>query len=212
MEENKIDEVKALQEKVNKFLEMEKVVDLLTKNVVEFEHDGIKYRIRKPTYKQKMEVNEKRIYKYTDQLKNTSLLMEKDLIEIYKKRGIDIPALDSKILTLDKTRKALMLKLGEGLKQLLPDTELKTLKDEIQSILKEQQELTLQKILYLDSSVESQVNIYVFTYLGFLLTERQDGGNWVRGWIDYEEFMNQPDSLINTITFYVTFVSQAELP
>ena len=105
MEEvQKKEEVKALRARINKVLELDKITELLQKNQIEFDYDGIKYRVSRPTFKHKAEVNEKRIEKYTALLQNPNIMLEKDLIALYKKRGVDIADMTKKYEALNKTR------------------------------------------------------------------------------------------------------------
>jgi hypothetical protein len=209
---SKEQEIKDLRIKVTKYLEMEKVTDLLSKNVIEFDYAKDKYRVSRPTFKQKAEVNEQRIVKYIELIKNPKYVMEKDLIKIYKDRGIDIEDMDSQIKVLDDKKNALLYKLGESIKSQAQDSDLKILKDEIEKLTVAQQEISLRKIVYLDTAIESQLNVYIYTYFAFLLTEKLDGDKWVRVWSDYDSFMNESENLINTLTFYISFVIKPELP
>ena len=204
-------EVQELRDRITKYLEMEKVAELLSKNVIEFEHDGGSYRLSRPTFKQKVDVNDKRIERFTELLKNTKYLFEKDIIKLYRDRGIDIDAMTDESRTLTKQNNDLMMKLGEALKAQAPDNELQLLKTEIKKINERVQEITIQKILYLDSSIESQVEIFIYTYYGFLLTDKKVNDAWVKAWSTYEDFMDSSESLINTITYYVSFIAKTDV-
>ena len=108
-----------------------------------------------------------------------------------------------------------MIKLGEALKNESEETLLKTLKEEIQKIYTEQNEISMQKIVYLDSSIETQVNIFIYTYLGYLVTEKlvkeeHKPDSWIQAWDTYEALMNCSDGLVNTLTFYVSFIAKSD--
>jgi hypothetical protein len=78
---------------IRDILDLSEMDDLLKSNEKIFDMDGITYRVRKPNNKEKREVYQKRIEKYTELLNNEKYSLEEDLKKSYKRRGIDIDAM-----------------------------------------------------------------------------------------------------------------------
>ena len=207
MEEPKMEEKKEdIVSKTNDLLNLNEIEDLIKSNEKIFELNNISYRIQKPNFKQKQEVYKKRIEKYTEFLKDDKYLLEKDLKEIYKKRGIDLDLIDSDLKNRIIRRDEFMLKLGEEIKNNSPEDVLKLLKNEIELINSEIQELSIKKSMLLEVSIEQQLNIFMYTYFTYLLLEEKEGENWVRVWDTYEEYENGNSEVINLASYYVTMM------
>jgi hypothetical protein len=101
-----------------------------------------------------------------------------------------------------------MLKLGEYIKNSKPDSDLKTLRDEIAEIISEQQELTIRKTNLLETSIEMQILMYMYTYLAFITTEKKEGENWIRVWNTWEEFEKADNELMDRVIFYTSLISR----
>lgn len=203
--------VEDLQKKVTSVLELDKLSEMIVNNCIEYEHKGIQYRANRPNFKQKQEANEKRVEKFTQLMKDEKYMLEDQLIDMYKKKGIDIKKMDSELTVIDKQRQDYLFKLGQAIKEGKENQELLTYKEEIQKLNVKQQDLMMRRAVLMDTSLESQINVLVFTYLAFLTTEKKDGENWVRTWTQYDDFMNSEESLINLSVFYASFLSRAEL-
>lgn len=190
--ENK-EEIKKIGEEIKKNLEENLVEEGLQDNKLDFEHEGIKYRVSKPTFGQKQEAYRKKVEKFTSYLKDTNYLLEKDLKKQYLERGIDIDAMQEKIVALEKEKQALQLKLGELLVAKASDSDLKVLKDEISQIQMKQIEVSIEKSSLLEYSIEQQVFSYVYSYLTYLVAEKNVDDNWVKVWSSYKEFETSKD-------------------
>ena len=53
--------------------------------------------------------------------------------------------------------------------------------------------------------------IYVYSYLTYLISEKQEADKWVPVWKDYESFTKDTDKRIDEITFYATVIISDEL-
>ena len=210
-EKNVEKEVENLQSKIKSMLEIDKLSEMIVDNTISFEHKGSKYRAGKPTFKQKQEANEKRVTKFSELMHDEKYMMEDTLIALYLKKGVDIKDLDSKLIVLEKQRQDYMYKLGQAIKENKGNEELVTYKEEIQKINIQYQELTMKRTIYMDISLESNVNVFVYTYLAYLTIEKQENDTWVKAWKSYDEFMNCEESLINLAVFYASFLSRIEL-
>lgn len=159
-------------------------------NEIVFEHEGTEYRVRKSNYNEKQKANDFRMKKYVELLRNEDCLLEKDLRELYKKRGIDIGDMDKEILELSKQQQDLMLELGKAIKEDKNKTELEDYKNEIVNILSSIQGLNQEKQRLLEISLENRLLTEVYSYLIWLVSEKKVDGKWVQVWDEYEDFMS----------------------
>ncbi len=207
-----------LRKKVSEMVDLGKVEELLGSNKLEFTIKEQRYRVLNPTFRQKQIINEKRIEKYQELLQaktETGVFRyktEDDLIKLYKERGIDIKEMDKQFDAIEKKKNDLLFQLGQLIKDKKSEDDLKVLRNEIQSLYESQQEIYMKKAVLLDSSLETQVNIYVYTYLAFLITEKSVNGEWVKAWNTYEEFLNCEEQIINTTVQYSSLLSRSETP
>lgn len=225
MESNTSEEQKNLQEKIDKvrkdvknIQEMDVLSDLIKNNEIEFDNKGIRYRVRKPTFQHKLKANEERGRRYIALLKDKNYCLERDLIEIYKTRGIDIDEMDRRYQNLEHERKDLLNKLGEALTKSKPKEELDVFRKEIEKINTDQQEIMIRKSVLLDTSIEAQINVFVYTYLSYLITERFYPGTepsadkWEKAWNSYEEFLAEDEVLVNLVVWNATLLTRSEIP
>lgn len=203
LKQEKIDE---LSKKVKELLEIDQIEELLKKSVIEFEIDGVKYRVSKPNFKQKQETYEKRIEKFTELLKNDKYMLEEDLKKIYLKRGIDIDSIVKSIVNKSIERDNVMIKLGELVKNQAPDSELQLMKTQVEDCNKEIEKLSLYKSRLLETSIENQIVIYVYSYFTYLIAEKLVEDKWVRVWNSLDEFYNASEKLSIQISYYSAFV------
>lgn len=203
--------VEEMAEKVKDIINMDEIESLVQKNIIDFKIKDIEYRIKKPTFEQKSELNSKRLKKYIELLKDDTNLLEEDLIKIYQKRGIDIRGMQKEVEAIDKKKKNLQFDLGKALKDKEPDNRLKSMRDEIDVLRQEQEKLLMKVATLLDASIESQMNIFVITYLGYEITEKKEGENWVKAWKSYDDFIKEEDDVINHVTWYTSILSKSDI-
>lgn len=204
------EQIKDIKKKMTDVLELSETEELLKSNEKIFEHEGVTYRVRKPTFKEKQEVYQKRVEKFTELLKNDKYSLERDLIKTYLKRDIDIEAMSQEMFNKAKRRDDLMVQLGELIKNGSPDNELEQYKTEIQQLNAEIQAVTIQKTSLLEFSIENQVLIYVYSYMTFLVSEKKEGDNWIKVWKTFDEFQNSTGSLVNKLSYYTTLMGGYE--
>lgn len=197
---------KDIVKEMNEMLNLTEIAELIQNNEKIFEVDNITYRIKKPSYKQRQEVYKKKIEKYTELLKDERYLLEKDLREIYKKRGVDIDKLDMELKNKMKKRDDLMIRLGGALKLGQPENELKILENEIKELNLEIQEKSIEKSGLLEISLEQQLAIFVYTYFVFVLAEKKEGDNFIKLWNNYNEYEEGNQELINRFSYYSTMM------
>jgi hypothetical protein len=203
-------EIKEIKDKIQDMLNLNEIEELIKKNEHTFEFEGITYRVTKPNFKQKQEAYKRRIEKFTELLQNDKYMLEKDLKETYLKRGIDIDALTKEIQNKMKQRDDLMIKLGELIKNKGNELELNNFKNEIEILNSEITFLSIRKTSYLEFSLETQVMVYTYSYLTYLLAEKKEGESFVRVWNTYSDFENDKENLVNKFSYYVTVMTGVE--
>ena len=105
-----------------------------------------------------------------------------------------------------------MFKLGKAIQDQAPDNELITYRDEIKQLESEQRELLMRRTVLLEASLESQISVFLYSYLAYQVCMRKDNDVWVKAFASYDEFMSNPDeSFINICIFYVSFLARIEL-
>jgi len=213
MEENtlqdKVEKIKQDTAELDGQIETEK---LLSDNSSEFDLEGVVYRVNKPSFEQKQTVNKERMKKLVSLLKDQEQLLEKDLIALYESRGISIAELDTSLDALRKRREDFAEKLGKGLVEKRDEKDLEIYKKEIEKVIVEQDALLMQKSALLDSSIESQINVFVYTYLAYLTLEKRVEEDWVKAFDTYENFLKSDETLVNKATWVTTFVNRTEVP
>lgn len=187
------DQVKAIQEDINKQIDIAKIEDLLKNNVFEFEHNDCKYRLRKPTFKERQQLYLYRSQRYTSLLNDEQYLLEADLKKSYKKRGIDIDAMQSEILDLEHKKKTALTKLGELLQQKAPDEELALFKKEIEDLSDRQRQVAIEKQVLLEFSIENQTMLSVYYYAVHLVADKYVNDQWVRVFPTYADLEQHED-------------------
>ena len=206
-----------LEAEIKQMVDKTFVSNLIKDNKLEFDCKEQHYRARLLSYRERQAANEKRVAKYLELLnmkdeKGDFLYKsEIDLKKLYKERGDDIDTLDNRFKTLEAQKNVLQEKLGQALTENKPDAELTQFKDEIAQITKEQQEFSMKKSQMLEFSVENQLMNFVYTYVAFLTTERQELEQWVKVWNTFDEFEMADNTLINMAIFYSTLLTSSEL-
>jgi len=212
MEEQQIvEKVEKIKKESDELMQTDNVAELVKNNVLEFEYLNKKYRINKPTFEQKQQVNQERMKKFVIMLKDPTLVMEADLIKLYESRGISIKELDDKFNLLKKQREDYAMKLGKALEDKRPTEELEVFKKEIEKVIVDQSEIIMRKSILLDASLESQINVFVYTYLAYLIAEIKVGEEWQKAWANYDDFLKEDEELVNKVVWYSTLISKNEV-
>jgi hypothetical protein len=118
-----------------------------------------------------------------------------------------------------KERSQFLLKLGEALKNKASDSELLTLKKQIEEMTVEVNTLSMEKTNLLGPSIENQCLIFFFIYLTYLVTEKkvtikeenkEDKITWIRVWNNFDEYKNSESGLVNQASFYASVLGGTE--
>ena len=215
VEQEKLDLVK---KEASEFLKDANIESILKNNYVDFTHEGVEYRACRPTFEEKQEAIHARTKKFVELLQqknpdgSSAHKLEKELVAVYMERGIDIGELDKQYAAQQARRDDYSNKLGEALAVNKPVEELEVFKKEIESIAAAQNQLLIQKSLMLDSTIEAQINVFVYTYLASIVIRKKAGDEYIKAWSSYTEFIKERESLVNVAVWYSSLVSKSELP
>jgi len=202
-------QVAEIKKKLTDLMDLSATEELLSNNNKIFEENGVTYRVHKPTFKEKQEIYQKRVEKFTELLNNEKYFLEKDLKKTYLKRDINIDAMTQEMSNKMKRRDEIMLQLGELIKNGAPDDDLLKYKNEIQAINAEIQIISIEKTTLLEFSIENQVMIYIYSYMTFLVSEKKVGENWVRVWNTFNEFQNDSSNIVNKLSYFATLLGSS---
>ena len=214
--------VKEITEKTKGILKEQYVQEIISKNEVQFEINSIKYRVRRPSYEQKQKVMAARTQKFLSLLRDKDQLREKDLIELYLTRGIDIADLDRQIRNFQSQREELSMKIGKMLEENKDEEFILPLKKDLQEVIAKQNVPLMEKSVYLELSIESQVNVYAYVYMAGLITEKlvesvqaenaPPSESWCKSWVSYDDFIKENEDVVNTVVWHTAVVAKNEIP
>lgn len=191
---------------IKQSIDLTRIEEFLSHNSLEFEFEDKRYRVRKLSYKEKQMAYEKQVEKVTELLSNDKYDMEEVLKMKYKKKGVDIDAMDKQVLTLETKKQQYQMKLGELLAKKAKDSDLQVFKDEISRISEEQLGINIRKTNLLQYSVEQQALVYVYSFLTFLITEKYENDVWVKAFNTFDDFLNASEDLINKASAHATLI------
>jgi len=179
-----------------------KVENLIKDNVISFDVDGAKYRIRKPTYSETEECNESKRKEYLRLIKDDSYMFRKSWIETYAKKGINITEMENKVKSAKYEMEAMMLRLAtsQGPK------EIEDYKKEILKLKDEQFNISIQITDLLNYCIETQIEIFSLSYNAYLALEKQTKNEWVRPFESFGEFRKSEDKATQLALMYVSYL------
>lgn len=201
--EDRLEQANKIVTEMEKETELSKVEELIKDNRITFIHKEKQYRVRLLNLKEKQDLDELRRNYFGKLLQNENILMEKDLIIQYKKRGIDIEEINDQIKKINAEELGLQLNLGEAISKNEPENILKTYEDQIKELRMKKQILNTQKNLLLEFSLEHTLENYVYQIITFLSLEEKKEDGWRRMFDNLETFqLHEDESLINKAGSY----------
>lgn len=178
--------IKEITEEIARISQLDEVENLIKDNIIKFEHEDIRYRVRKPTSGEKESVRKKQLEKYMEYIRSSELMFEEKLIEIYEAKGISINKIEDNIVGVEKQINELLKRLATSQNK----EDINLLKNEIRELKNRQFELITKKNSYLQYSIESQVSEFINSYYVYLLLEKENGEVWKRVFDKYEDMLN----------------------
>jgi len=193
------DEAKKLLNEINDSGDLNIVDEMIKNNQIEFEIKDKKYRVRMLKLKEKIDLDMLRRKKFGQLIQDKDILLEKDLIKVYKERGINIEEIDDKMSKIKAEVNDKQILLGESIAKNDGETILKTYSDQIKNLNDELNILFLQKTTLLEFSLENQLLNYIAQIITFLSTDvMNEEGYYRRMWKTVEEFIDSSENdLIN---------------
>jgi hypothetical protein len=196
------EEAAKIAKEINEKYSMDKVNEMIKDNSIPFSYKDKDYRVRLLNEKEKDELDLIRRKKFGELLQNKDVLFEKEIIRLYKERGIDIEDLDSQIRKLQADLKSEQKRLGEALEKKEPDNILKTFKERIIDITNEIYTIAIQKSNLLENSFEKRL-IYEVNYAtAWLSLEEKIGDNYKKAYNTLENFLKSDETILNNTVCY----------
>lgn len=194
---------KGLQDAIQELKEKTEIENIVRNNIIEFDYKEKKFRVRKPTLADRQKANKKIAEKQIELLKSDKHVLRGELIKLYKAKGIDIDKIDVKISELQKSHDELLLKLAKLDKK----DDVEKIEQEILKIRSEQTRLSLEKSSLLSSSIESQLDEFLKSYLLFLSFEVKENDEWKQAFEKYQYMMETTeDKLILQAAYYLSLL------
>jgi len=212
-----IDKINEMHNSITKLINSTAIEQAIQSNELNFTFDNVQYKVKRPTFALRQEVYKKQAHKYTELIKDKNFLFEDDLKRIYKDRGMDIDGLVKEIDDMEKRKNEMLYKLGEDIKNQKAEVELERTKKEIEEFTSKQQKLIIRKSSLFENTIETQIQLYIYSYMTYLITDRfvpgkeieegkVEAGTWVKAWDSYESFTSSAERLVNTVLFYASLL------
>ena len=197
------EEAQRILDKIKEDHDLSKFEELVKDNKIEFEFDGQKYQVRMLNVAEKDELDSLRRKKFGQLIQDKDILLEKDLIRVYKERGLDLEEINEQIRKLDTERYSITLKLGESIADKIGEAVLKEYKNQINNLQDKIYILALQKSSLLTYSLENQLTNYVVKVLTYLSLEIYKDEKYVKAFKSIEDFeKNVNEKLIEKSIYY----------
>jgi len=204
--DERLKQAEKVANKLREISELEELETIIKDGMIEWSFNKEVYRVRRPTPKEKREVDRLRNDKYIELIQNDKNLFREQLITIYKKKGIDINRMDDEILENQKKQEDLQERLG-------PVTDKRTIEQlerEIHTLRVEQAFTNEKKRELLKYCIEQQLIDYMNNYFSYMLFEKKVGVKWERAFSSYEEFLNAEgetnEQLITRAVYYLSLL------
>lgn len=193
-EEGKLEATKILEE-MKEQNNRESIKSLIEDNKIEFSYEDTMYRVRVLNLREKEELSEKRLKKFTQLIQDKDILLEKDLIKVLKEvRNIDVENIIEQIKKLGIEELDLQFHLGESISKNESEGILKSYKDKIEEIQYQRQLLNTQKMILLDNSLENQLLNFVAEVITYLSLDICVDEKWQRRFKNLDEFKDCEDT------------------
>lgn len=204
MEDDKAHKLSEVTKELSELAQMKELEAILKNNFIEFDHNGKKYKVSKPTPGQLRKIQEAKAKKYTHLAMDDDYLFEEQLKKTYKKKGVDIDSLDFQIMELERKEQDLMIRLA---KQSV-DKQVEEVKNMIIEVRNKKNDLFLKKNNYLQYSIEAQVADYANEMLlSTILEVKNEEDKFEQAFKTHDELLSCPDQkLIVRSTYFLSLL------
>ena len=179
-----------------------KMEDIVKDNKIEFIIENKTYRVRKPSFAERAEIDNARRKEYLRLIADDSYFFRKTWIEKYLKKGIDINAMESKTKSYQGEIEAILLRLATATEP--KDVEL--LKKEIYSLRDAQFSLSMEVTDLLAHSIENQLLVFTNSYTTFVVFEEKEGEEYKKVYDTYDAFMKSDSKVIEQAFMYINYL------
>jgi hypothetical protein len=198
MEEKRSEIAKKALEALNELEEKTTVENLIKDNMIRFKVNDCDYRLRLPTQADQEELNKYRMKEYAVLVKDKDYMFREEWEALYKTRGIDIKKMENQVKEIHQKIKDFLLKLAQT--QQPKDIDL--YKKEITELRDKQYDISIKRTDLLSYCIEDQLQIRTTTYLCYLVLDKKETENWVRAFVNLEEFKNCPNPILTNQALY----------
>jgi ribonucleotide reductase alpha subunit len=176
--------------------------NLVKDNKIEFTVEGGIYRVRKPSFIERQEIDTARRKKYLEFINDASFFFKRQWVDKYKAKGIDINAMEQKIKSYQGEIESVLLRLAVAVEP----KDVEVLKKEIYKIRDEQFSLSIEVTDLLNFSIENQLTVFVNSFTTYLVLEKKIEDNWKKVYENYDEFMKSNDKCIEQAFLYINYL------
>lgn len=176
--------------------------NLVKDNKIEFVVEDKTYRVRKPSFVERQNIDNARRKEYLRLIADDSYFFRKTWIEKYLKKGIDINAMESKVKSYQGEIEAVLLRLATAIDP--KDVEL--LKKEIYSLRDSQFSLSMEVTDLLNFSIENQLLVFTNSYTTFVVLEEKVGEEYKKLYESYADFMASDSKVIEKSFLYINYL------
>jgi hypothetical protein len=175
---------------------------LVKDNVIEFTVEGAIYRVRKPSFIERQEIDTARRKKYLEFINDASFFFKRQWVDKYKAKGVDINAMEQKIKGYQGEIESVLLRLATATEP----KDIEVLKKEIYKIRDEQFSLSIEVTDLLSHCIENQLVVYTNSYTTFIVLEQKVGEDWEKVYDTYDSFMKSDSKIIENAFLYINYL------
>ena len=176
--------------------------NLVKDNKIEFVVEEKTYRVRKPSFVERQNIDNARRKEYLRLIADDSYFFRKTWIQKYLAKGIDINAMESKVKGYQDEIKAVLLRLAVA----IDPKDVETLKKEIYRIRDEQFSLSMEVTDLLSHSIENQLLVFTNSYTTFVVLEEKVGEEYKKLFESYSNFMASDSKVIEQAFLYINYL------
>jgi len=189
-------DVEKILSKLNEDKDLANIEEMVIDNKVMFEYKDKKYRVRLMNLKEKHEFYDLKVRKYAQLIQDKDVLLEKDLISVYRQRGMNIDELDDNIKKINSQIVDIQIKLGESLAKHEEPVILNSYREKITNFKTQRQVYDFQKTDLLRMSLENQLLNYEAEIITYLTLDTLNEDKWARLFNSYEDFISYEDETL----------------
>jgi hypothetical protein len=202
MDKEKIVIAKEALQALAEIEETTKMEQLVKDNVIEFTVEGAIYRVRKPSFIERQEIDTARRKKYLEFINDASFFFKRQWVDKYKAKGVDINAMEQKIKGYQGEIESVLLRLATATEP----KDIEVLKKEIYKIRDEQFSLSIEVTDLLSHCIENQLVVYTNSYTTFIVLEQKVGEDWEKVYDTYDSFMKSDSKIIENAFLYINYL------